>query len=532
MVLNRRVPVVLMIMDGVGIAPPSNSNAVFLAKTPFLDSLMSGTLYRQLGAHGKWVGMPSNEDMGNSEVGHNALGSGRIFDQGASLVNKAIRSGILFEGETWKKQIQACKDGATLHFVGLLSDGNVHSHLDHLCLMLAQAHKEGVKTCRIHVLLDGRDVASRSALHYLDKLKHFLIKLGATDYKVASGGGRMLMTMDRYNADWPMVERGWKAHVLGVADTRVRSADQAVKHFYETNFHESDQYIPPFVVVESGKPVGPILDSDAVICFNFRGDRMIELSEAFESVEFKHFDRVRVPSVLFSGMIQYDGDKNIPKKFLVDPPNIDFPFGEYLCSLGIKSYAISETQKYGHVTYFWNGNRSGYIDKSLEKYEEVKSDQSIFDKNPDMKALEITERVLQVLKSGQFDFLRINFPNPDMVGHTGNLEATIQSVTCVDYCVSKIAQLVASLGGVSIVVSDHGNADVMYTESNGVIYPKTSHTCNPVPFAIHDAYYEGAYKMRKGLDSEQGLASVAATICQFLNLPSPTSYAPSLIEVV
>ena len=364
---GRKGPLLLVIMDGIGIGKKYDGNAVYKANTPVLDELFKSKLYTQLKAHGPAVGLPSEDDMGNSEVGHNAIGAGRVFAQGAKLVNKSIESGEIFKSEIWKNVIERGKKNGTVHFIGLLSDGNVHSHINQLFALINQCKEEGVSKVRLHVLLDGRDVPGKSALIYLKKTEDLLTQINTDskfDYRIASGGGRMKVTMDRYNADWRIVKKGWDAHVLGIG-RKFKSAEEAVKTFYAEDEKMIDQYLDSFVIVDANdKPMGTIEDGDSVVFFNFRGDRAIELSRAFEEKDFKFFDRVRVPDVYYAGMMQYDGDLLIPKNYLVFPPEIDRTISEYLCDEKVTSFAISETQKFGHVTYFWNGNRSGYIDQN------------------------------------------------------------------------------------------------------------------------------------------------------------------------
>ncbi|OGX28185.1 MAG: phosphoglycerate mutase (2,3-diphosphoglycerate-independent) [Omnitrophica WOR_2 bacterium RIFCSPHIGHO2_01_FULL_52_10] len=548
---GRKGPLLLIILDGVGIGKRDASDGVFMARTPCLDRLMKGSLYTTLKAHGKAVGMPSDGDMGNSEVGHNTLGAGRVFEQGAALVSKAIENGSIFRTPLWKDLVARVKpaslpDGkpsGTFHLIGLLSDGNVHAHTEHLYALLRQCAKDGVKRVRIHALTDGRDVHEKSALQYLEKTEQILSELKkqyGADYRIASGGGRMITTMDRYNADWTIVQRGWDAHVLGKA-RMFASAAEAVETYYREDPKITDQYLDSFVIAEKGKPVvpiGTIEDGDAVVLFNFRGDRAIELSLAFEQKEnFDKFERQRVPDVLFAGMMEYDGDLHIPKHYLVDPPQIERVVSEYMCASGVPAFAISETQKYGHVTYFWNGNNSGYVDKNLETYVEIPSDKIRFDKAPRMKACEITEKTIELLRSGRYRFGRINFPNGDMVGHTGAEEAIIASVEAVDECTDKLIKVVDELGGITIVLADHGNADEMFTVKGGKKIVSTAHSLNPVPCAIVDAGYKGEYRMAnlsaRGLPAGQaGLSNIAATLLNLLGFEKPQDYDPSLIEFV
>ena len=529
---GRSGPLLLIIMDGVGFGREDDGNAVFLAETPNLDRLFSSRFFCTLQAHGTAVGLPSDKDMGNSEVGHNALGAGRIFDQGARLVNRAIETGRIFRSESWKKINERARKGGAIHFLGLLSDGNVHSHINHLFSMLDECARQGFERVRIHALLDGRDVGEKSALEYIrlteSKLEE-LKKNTGLDYQIASGGGRMRVTMDRYNADWDIVKRGWEAHVLGKARHFI-SAEEAVSTYYKEDHSMTDQYMGSFVIAnEKGEPVGRIEDGDSVVNFNFRGDRAIEISRAFTEKDFSEFERGSLPDVFYAGMMEYDGDTHIPENFLVQPPDIDRTVSEYLCAEGVKSFAISETQKYGHVTYFWNGNRSGYIDRSLETYVEIPSDKIDFDKAPAMKAPEIKEKTIEMLKGGEYRFGRLNFANGDMVGHTGNMKAAIQGVETVDRCVGELIDLIAELKGIALVTADHGNLDEMYIiGKDGEKKPKTAHTLNPVPFVIFDPGYKGEYEMAEL--AKRGLSNVAATILNLLGYEKVDDYDASLIR--
>lgn len=533
-------PVLTIVMDGIGIAPDTEANAVKLARTPTLDMLMANYPTVALKAHGTAVGLPSDDDMGNSEVGHNALGSGQVFAQGAKLVSASIESGKMFASETWKTLVAGAKGGHTLHFIGLFSDGNVHSHIDHLKAMLAQAKAEGVSRVRVHILLDGRDVGETSALEYVEPFEAYIAELSddTCNIKIASGGGRMVITMDRYEANWAMVDLGWKTHVLGEG-RMFASAKEAIETL-RSETHAIDQDLPPFVIAEDGKPVGTIEDGDSVIFYNFRGDRAIEISKAFEGgADFNKFDRKRVPAVTYAGMLEYDGDLHIPSKYLVSPPEITNTMGEYLADMKINQYAISETQKYGHVTYFWNGNRSGKFSEEYETYEEIPSDIVPFEQRPWMKCAEITDRLIAALESGKYDCLRVNFPNGDMVGHTGSLEATICGVEALDLQLARILAAVDKAGAVALITADHGNADEMAEldkktgaikrSKDGSMKSKTSHTLNPVPFIIYDNAAKDAYTVKK--DGAFGLSNVAATVVNFLGYDAPEMWDESIIEL-
>ncbi len=522
-------PVLLLIMDGVGLGTADARNAVYLANTPILDTLFAENMVASLKAHGSAVGLPSEKDMGNSEVGHNVLGGGRVFAQGAKLVNEALTSGRVFRGKAWKELLRHAEQG-TLHFIGLVSDGNVHSHIDQLYALLDACVASGVQRVRIHALLDGRDVGPKTALDYIAPLEQRLqeYSIAGRDYRLASGGGRMTTTMDRYNADWDMVARGWKAHVLGKGRV-FSSAVEAVQTYYQEDPEITDQYMESFVVAEQGQPIGTIEDGDGVVFFNFRGDRAIEISRAFEEKDFSLFERERYPDVYYAGMMQYDGDAEIPKNYLVEPPNIDRTLSEYLCASGVRSYAVSETQKFGHVTYFWNGNRSGYVAENLERYEEVPSDLVPFDQRPWMKAAEITDRIIAAIERGEEKFIRANLANGDMVGHTGNLEAARIAMETVDLCLGRILKALEKAQGVAVVCADHGNADCMWTEKNGVRVPMVAHTLNPVPCIIKD--YAKRNTFVSAAKGSEGLANVAATLCTLLGFIPPEGYEPSLITL-
>ncbi len=534
-------PVLVCVMDGVGIGRHDDSDAVWLAQTPHLDRLRELALTTRLTAHGKSVGMPSDGDMGNSEVGHNALGAGRTFDQGAKLVAGAVASGSLFEDGAWKALTQHVRTShQPMHFMGLLSDGNVHSHIDHLFALVRRCDQEDIERVRVHILLDGRDVPETSALEYVDPLENLLAEISRKenrDYRIASGGGRMRITMDRYEADWAMVERGWKAHVLGEA-RGFPSAREAIEVLRAEEPGLSDQWLPAFTIVESdGSPVGPIRDHAALVFFNFRGDRAIEICQAFEAETFPHFERGPRPDILYAGMMQYDGDLKIPERFLVNPPDIDRTLGEYLARNRVPQLAISETQKFGHVTYFWNGNRSGYFDDQYENYIEIPSDRLPFDEHPEMKAAEITDRLIQELQTGRYRHARVNYANGDMVGHTGHLDAAVKAVESVDREIGRLLPLVEKMNGAILVTADHGNADCMFDidaktgeairDAGGKIAAKTSHTLNPVPLYLHAP----GHGLQLRADAQDApLARISATLLHLLGLRAPEDYEASLIE--
>lgn len=568
--LNRISPaignkkILTIVMDGVGFTSPNanitseirnqkgilpseaflTGNAVNAAYTPNLDRLVSSSLFRTLKAHGIAVGLPSDEDMGNSEVGHNALGAGRVFAQGAKLVNAAIHSGDIFTGVAWKQVVgreELKNKKNTLHLCGLLSDGNVHSHIDHLFALIKGAKKEGVKKIRLHMLLDGRDVGPLTATDYILKLDSFLKEINTSDFdcRVASGGGRTFVTMDRYESDWSIVERGYQAHILGEgrAFSSLLNAVETLRQ--EKNYYDQD--LPPFVINENEKPLGTVEENDGFIFFNFRGDRAIEISKALTEQNFKSFPRKRFPKIYYAGMMQYDGDLKLPELFLVTPPAIDRTLTELLCKASVKQFACSETQKFGHVTYFWNGNRSGKFNAELENYIEIPSDLIPFQERPWMKSAEIADETIKQMYANSFEIGRINFANGDMVGHSGDFSAAVLSVAAVDLALGRLMKAAKETNTMLIVVADHGNADEMFEldkktkkvvfDSKGFPKLKTSHTLAPVPFAIYNAEILQKDITLKSDLPNAGLANIAATILDLAGFNIPDFYEPSLINI-
>ncbi|KAL0405172.1 UNVERIFIED_CONTAM: 2,3-bisphosphoglycerate-independent phosphoglycerate mutase [Sesamum latifolium] len=504
--------IAMVVLDGWGEANPNKFNCIHVAETPTMDSLKNGApdKWRLVKAHGKAVGLPTDDDMGNSEVGHNALGAGRIFAQGAKLVDIALETGKIYDGEGFKYIKESFETG-TLHLIGLLSDGGVHSRLDQLQLLLKGASERGAKRIRVHILTDGRDVLDGSSVGFVETLENDLAKLRekGVDAQVASGGGRMYVTMDRYENDWDVVKRGWDAQVLGEAPHKFKNPVEAVKKLREIP-KTNDQYLPPFVIVdENGKAVGPIVDGDAVVTFNFRADRMVMIAKALEYENFDKFDRVRFPKIRYAGMLQYDGELKLPSRYLVSPPEIERTSGEYLVHNGVRTFACSETVKFGHVTFFWNGNRSGYFNTQMEEYVEIPSDSGItFNVQPKMKALEIAEKARDAILSRKFDQMILN--------------------------------AIEQVGGIYVVTADHGNAEDMVKrdkkgepllDKNGNIQILTSHTLEPVPIAIGGPGLAPGVRFRKDVPNG-GLANVAATVINLHGFEAPSDYETTLIEVV
>ena len=536
-------PVVVIVMDGYGIPKNDAGSAIAAARKPTLDRLFAECPHIRLRAHGTAVGMPSDDDMGNSEVGHNAIGAGQVYSQGAALVANAIADGAIWAGEAWKEIVAGARAGANgkagvIHFIGLFSDGNVHSHIDHLKAMVVQAKVEGIKTVRIHALLDGRDVPETSALEYVVPFEAFLAEISSDgfDARIASGGGRQTITMDRYDANWPMVEKGWKTHVLGEGP-QFANATAAVNGLRERHPGTIDQDLPEFVIADGGKPIGTIEDGDSVVFFNFRGDRAIEITRAFVEDDFNKFDRVRAPRVTYAGMLQYDGDLQLPKRFLVAPPAIKDTSGEWFSKAGLAQFACSETQKFGHVTYFWNGNRSGKFEG--ETWQEVPSDVVPFEQRPWMKAAEIADAMIAAVQSGQYNLLRCNCTNGDMVGHTGNFRAATMAVEAVDLALARLLPAIEAAGGVALITADHGNADEMFEldkktkqpalNADGSFKAKTAHTLNPVPLILFDKVTGGRLGLKQ--TDTAGLSSIAATVANLLGLEKHARWDEGVLEV-
>ena len=537
-------PLVLAILDGVGLEGPTADNAVTSAAAPFLLGAIAGQVDGQpvvslpIHAHGVAVGLPTDADMGNSEVGHNIMGAGRIFDQGAKQVEEAFRNGDIW-GETW--QMVMARQQQQIHFVGLLSDGNVHSHIRHLKALVTAAATGGAQKIVIHPLFDGRDVIDGTAEAYLADLEAFLGDIATThrcSAVVGSGGGRMIVTMDRYEADWTIVENGWKAHAQGSARP-FPSASAALAALRAEDSGVSDQYLPPFTVVdESGTPVGAMHDNDAVVIFNFRGDRVVEIYRALTEEPFAPFARGPLPeNLLVVGMTLYDGDMGIPAHFLVPPTRVTGTVSELLATAGIAQYAVAETQKFGHVTYFWNGNRSEKFNAQLETWEEIPSDNVSFNKLPKMKAKETGDAVVAAVESGKYPFIRCNFAGGDMVGHTGDIPASIIAVEAIDEALIRVNAAVKAAQGTLLITADHGNCEVLIErdkngapllDAHGVAVPKKSHTLSPVPFIAIDY---STRTITSGGVSDAGISNVAATILNLLGQPIPAEYRPALLSV-
>jgi 2,3-bisphosphoglycerate-independent phosphoglycerate mutase len=538
--LHYNGPVTLVIVDGVGLSDNTAGNAFRAANTPNLDKLMSDYPMLRLQASGEAVGTAPG-DMGNSEVGHYAIGSGQIIKQGAVMVNEAVISGRIFEGETWHGLIENVKNNdSTLHFIGIFSDGNVHSNVNHLYAMLNRAKDEGVQRVRIHILLDGRDVPATSSLEYVDKMEEYLagVNAGGLDYKIASGGGRTFVTADRYWSSPDIVERGWQAHVLGEARP-FRSTREAIEAFRTERPDIQDQDLPPFTIVDDNGAVGTINDGDSVVYFDFRADRAIEFAEAMTFHDFDKFDRKRVPQVYYAGMVEYDQERHIPEHTLVAPVQVGNTLAEFLVKNGVSRFVISEAIKFGHVTFYFNGNKVGRFSDELEEYVNIPGKSGEVWQFPWMKSDAITDVLAEKITSGDFRSCLVNYPNGDMVGHTSNWDASIVAMEAVDLALGRLMEATDKAEGILLLTADHGNIEELYyLDENGKIILendkpklKTSHTTNPVPFIFYDNTENAGKYYLKPQSEDMGLSDIAATVAMLHGLTPPDEWRESLIEL-
>ncbi len=532
---SGRSPLIHVVLDGWGVGASDKTNAIHQATLPIMDGLKLKHPYTQLWTHGKYVGLPSENDLGGSEVGHMTMGAGVIKQQGPSLIKKLIQNGDFFEIPALTKIIKNCLNHDTpLHLLGLFSDGNIHSHLDHMQAIVRHAFQAGIRRCYVHALLDGRDVGVQSALTYTEQFEKFFSELKAQraeiDYAFASGGGREAITMDR-DCNWEKIEEGWNIHVNGKSENSFPCIRDAIEYFRIKNPGIIDQDIPGFVLVRNGKAISKIEDNHGLIFTNFRGDRAIEFSRAILEDDFPYFKRHVRPKVFFVGMTQYDQDDEIPSNYLIGSPAVDDPFGKRILELGLKQFRLSESQKYPHVTFFFNGGYREPLDSSMENYHLIASDKiPSFASQPRMKAEEISKKAVEFIHSGEYQYGLINFANADMVGHTGNFQAAINAVETVDAALYSIVNAISEMKGLLVITADHGNADQMLIQNfNGTMEINTKHSLNPVPFIIFDPLYNGDYHLNPfGKDYNNNLSNVAATNFILLGQPVPDDLAPPL----
>ncbi len=497
-------PTVLMILDGYGLNDKTEGNAVAEANTPVMDGLMKDYPFVKGYASGLAVGLPDGQ-MGNSEVGHLNMGAGRIVYQELTRITKEIQDGDFFKNEALLKAVENCKkNNSALHMWGLVSDGGVHSHNTHIYGLLELAKREGLEKVYVHCFLDGRDTPPASGRDYVAELVDKMHEIGVGEVGVISG---RYYAMDRDNR-WDRVELAYKALTKGEG---VEASDpvQAIADSYAEEVY--DEFVKPTVCMKDGKPVATVQDGDSVIFFNFRPDRARELTRAFCADEFDGFERDKKLDLTYVCFTEYD--VTIPNKIVAfHKVSLENTFGEYLAKNGKTQARIAETEKYAHVTFFFNGG----VEEPNEGEERilVKSPKvATYDLQPEMSAYEVCDKLVEAIKSDKYDVIIINFANPDMVGHTGVEAAAIKAVEAVDECVGRAVEAIKEVDGQMFICADHGNAEQLVDYETGA--PFTAHTVNPVPFILVNA--DPAYKLREG----GCLADIIPTLLELMEMPQP-----------
>jgi len=494
-------PTMLIILDGLGLNENQADNAVQAAQTPTIDWLRENVPSSTLSASGRSVGLLDGQ-MGDSNVGHLNIGAGRIVYQDVVRITKSIEDGDFFENEVLLQAVNhSKKTGGALHLMGLVSPGGVHSHSEHLYALLRFAKAQGLERVYIHAFLDGRDVPPSSAKDYLAHLEEEIKAVGVG--RIASISGRYY-AMDR-DRRWDRVEKAYRA-LMGVGRTAPDSAT-AITEAYAKG--ETDEFVIPIVITENGEPVGPVQDGDSVFFFNFRADRAREITWAFVNEDFDGFERGNVPDVFFATMTQYDEQLTVP--FAFPPQSLDNTLGEYVAKQGKTQLRIAETEKYAHVTFFFNGGEeepNPGEDRVLIPSPKVPT----YDLQPEMSAPEVTAEVVKQIQAGKYDLIVLNYANCDMVGHTGVFEAAVKAVEAVDHGLGRVLEALKEAGGVALITADHGNAEQMRDYETGE--PHTAHTTNLVPIWLFNAPEN--YTLRSGI-----LADIAPSLLDLMNLPQP-----------
>ena len=498
--MNKQLPVVLMILDGWGISEHKEGNAIAQSNTENMDRLLAQYGHSQLFCSGEYVGLPEGQQ-GNSEVGHLNLGAGRVVYQELTRINKAVREHTLQDNPAFQNVMAHCMEqNKALHLMGLVSPGGVHSHSSHLYGLLEMAAAKGLKEVYVHCFLDGRDVGPSTGLGFVEELEDKLQQIGVG--RIATVSGRYY-AMDRDNR-WERVEKAYRAMTAGAGETAA-SAVEAVQQSYDKG--ETDEFVLPTVVQADGKPVAVIQAGDGVIFFNFRGDRAREISKAFVNREFDGFSREYL-GVQYVAMTQYEEGLDMTVAF--PPQDLQNTLGQVLADNQVKQFRVAETEKYAHVTFFFNGGVEApnpLEDRLLVPSPKV----ATYDLQPEMSAIEVKDKLIEAIKGGEYPFILVNFANTDMVGHTGIPEAAQKAVETVDKCVGEVANAVKNAGGVLLITADHGNAEQMVDPVKGT--PHTAHTANPVPFVVMSAE---PYTVKDG-----SLQDVAPTVLKLLGIDKP-----------
>ncbi|MBO0587437.1 2,3-bisphosphoglycerate-independent phosphoglycerate mutase [Sporosarcina sp. E16_8] len=498
----RKSPVALIILDGFGLRDDKLGNAVAQANKPNYDLLWNNFPHSTLTACGEAVGLPEGQ-MGNSEVGHLNIGAGRVVYQSLTRINKSIREADFFDNETLLRAVAHAKEnGTALHLMGLLSDGGVHSHYEHLFALLRLAKLNGLDKVFVHAFLDGRDVSPQSALDYIEKTETFMQELGVG--KFASISGRYY-AMDR-DKRWDRVEKAYRAIVDGTALTAA-TPTAGLLASYKQGIH--DEFVVPFVIEELGKPVATVEDGDAVVFFNFRPDRAIQLSRAFTDTSFDELEKEtkKFTDLKFVTFTHYSHE--VVADVVYSSQNLENTLGEVISRNGLTQLRIAETEKYPHVTFFMSGGREERFEGE-ERILIASPKVATYDLQPEMSAYEVTESLIEGIEANRFDAIILNFANPDMVGHSGMLEPTIKAIETVDECLGKIIDAIHAKGGTAIVTADHGNADEVTTQDGA---PMTAHTTNPVPVIVT----KSEIVLREG----GKLADLAPTMLKLLQVEQP-----------
>ncbi len=495
-------PVVLMVLDGYGLNDRTEGNAIALANTPVMDKLMKECPFVKGQASGLAVGLPDGQ-MGNSEVGHMNIGAGRIIYQDLTRITKAIEDGDFFENKALLAAMDNCKkNDSDLHLWGLLSDGGVHSHITHLYGLLEMAKKQGLSKVYVHAFLDGRDTPPASGKEFIEELEKKMKEIGVG--KIASLSGRYY-AMDRDN-NWDRVQKAYDSLTKGEG-VQAEDAVKAMEDSYAKDV--TDEFVLPTVITENGKPVSVVKENDSVIFFNFRPDRAREMTRAFCDDKFTGFDR---PFIKTTFVCFKDYDETIPNKLIAfEKEHIVNTFGEYLAKCGKTQLRLAETQKYAHVTFFFNGGEEKQFegeDRILVNSPKV----ATFDMQPEMSAYEVCDNLVESIRSDKYDVIIVNFANPDMVGHTGIMEAAIKAIEVVDECVGKTVDAILDVDEQMFICADHGNAEKLLDEDGE---PFTAHTTNPVPFVLVN--YDEDYTLREG----GCLADIVPTMIEMMGMEQP-----------
>lgn len=493
-------PTALIILDGWGVSSSNFGDAIKLSNTPVFDNLVSKFPNTLVNTSGLEVGLPEGQ-MGNSEVGHLNIGAGRVVYQELTRITKSIKDGDFFDNEELKSAFEnAKKNNKSVHLMGLLSDGGVHSHINHLKGLIDLAKKEDFKNVFVHAYLDGRDTDPKSALKYIDEIENYMDKVGVG--KIATVSGRYY-AMDR-DKRWDRVKLAYDAQFLGMGETS-QNAKDAVLASYEKG--KKDEFVLPTVILKDANPIAKIEENDSIIFFNFRPDRARQITRAIVDVDFDGFERKYVKTV-FVCMTQYDITiKNVFVAF--KPKSLDNTLGEYLSKKGINQLRIAETEKYAHVTFFFNG---GVEEPNINEDRKLIPSPKVatYDLQPEMSAVEVKDELLRALDEDKYDFIVVNFANPDMVGHTGIMDAAVKAIETVDRCLGEVINKIISLNGKAIITADHGNAEEM-VDING--NPTTAHSTNPVPCIVVGE--------SKKLRNDGSLCDLAPTILEMMNIEKP-----------